>query len=323
MNRESSRADSGSKVLKESINTANRGIVSAVAILKQKYPGQFNASKNEVSRASSRKFFVVSFVIAVIVSSAWLRWGHFNTIADYNFIYNTGLVGGLLMLVALTYSLRKRLTALKNAGKLETWYYLHLGAGITGPLLIVFHSTFAIKSINSLIAIIAMVLIVGSGALGRFLFTRLSFTMHSKLARIDREENQLFESLVKYDSEVIRKHLSRLTTTCLIQPKTVFHIPYAYLLVRAQAAACYVAVGNQITRVLVEVARRGDWDQQTLQATILMEKQYLRQYINTLMDVSLVRSCEQLLSKWRLFHVPVVYLLLLCSLAHVLIVHIY
>lgn len=323
MNHESSRADSGSNVSTERINKANKGIVSAVAILKQKYPGQFNASKNEASRASSRKFFIVLSVIAVIVSSAWIRWGQFNDIADYDFIYNSGLAGGLLMLVALTYSLRKRLPVLKNAGKLETWYYLHLGAGIAGPLLIVFHSTFAIKSVNSLIAIIAMVLIVGSGALGRFLFTRLSFTMHSKLARIDREENQLFESLVKYDSELIRKHLSRLTTTCLIQPKTVFHIPYAYLLVRAQAAACYVAVGDQITRVLIEVARRGDWDQQTLQATIIMEKQHLRKYISTLMDVSLVRSCEQLLSKWRLFHAPLMYLLLVCSLAHVFVVHIY
>ncbi|WP_455200969.1 hypothetical protein, partial [Kaarinaea lacus] len=57
--------------------------------------------------------------------------------------------------------------------------------------------------------------------------------------------------------------------------------------------------------------------------TITSEKQYLKQYINTLMDVSLVRSCEQLLSKWRFFHAPIMYLLLLCSLAHVWAVHAY
>ncbi|MCI0508384.1 MAG: hypothetical protein L0Z73_20110 [Gammaproteobacteria bacterium] len=298
-------------------------IVSAVAILKQKYPGQFNEIKNKASKASSRKFFLASCLIAAIISSAWFKWGAFSYAVDYAFIYNTGLAGGLLMLLALAYSLRKRLGVLKNAGKVESWYYLHLCAGISGPLLIIFHSSFAVKSVNSLIAITAMVLIVCSGALGRFIFTRLSFTMHSTLERISREEAQLFDTLVKYDSELIRKHLSRLTETCLTQPKTVFHIPYAYFLVRAHAAACYAGVGDQITRVLVEVAKRSRWDEQTLRLTVHSEKYYLRQYIKTLMDVSVVRSCEQLLSKWRLFHAPVMYLLLLCALAHVWVVHAY
>ena len=317
MKEEESRSDANSSTDQSS------GIVSAVAILKKKYPGQFNQSKNEASKASSRKFYLVSSIIAVIVTSAWLQWGQFSFIADYAFIYNTGLAGGLLMLLALLYSLRKRLTIFKSAGKVESWYYVHLGAGISGPLLIIFHSTFAIKSVNSLIAIVAMTMIVFSGALGRFLFTRLSFVMHSKLERINREEAELFDTLVKYDSELIRKHLSRLTLTCLTQPKTIFHIPYAYFLVRAQATACYVAVGDQIARVLSEVAKRSRWDEQTLLLTIHNEKHYLRQYINTLMDVSIVRSCEQLLSKWRWFHAPLMYLLLLCSLAHVWVVHAY
>lgn len=317
MKEQQSRSDANSGTDQSS------GIVSAVAILKQKYPGQFNQSKNEASRASSRRFYLVSSVIMVIVASAWLKWGQFSFVADYAFIYNSGLVGGLLMLLALTYSLRKRLAVFRNTGKVESWYYVHLCAGIGGPLLIIFHSSFAIKSVNSLIAIVAMTMIVFSGALGRFLFTRLSFIMHSKLERIDREEAQLFDSLVKYDSEVIRKHLSRLTLTCLTQPKTIFHIPYAYFLVRAQAAACYVAVGDQIAAVLIEVARRSRWDEETLLVTIHNEKHYLRQYIKTLMDVSIVRSCEQLLSKWRLFHAPLMYLLLLCAIAHVLVVHAY
>ena len=303
--------------------TSQSGIVSAVAILKLKYSGQFNHSKNEASKASSRKFFIVSSVIAVILTSAWLRWGQFSFVTDYDFIYNTGLVGGILMLVALTYSLRKRLPTLRNSGKVESWYFVHLTAGIAGPLITILHSSFAIKSVNSLIAIVAMVFIVSSGAIGRFLFTRLSFVMHSKLERIDREESELFDSLVKYDSEVIRRHLSRLTLTCLTQPKTVFHIPYAYFLVRGQAATCYVVIGDQITKVLIEVGRRSKWDEETLYMTILNEKQYLKKYIKTLMDVSLVRSCEQMLSKWRFFHAPLMYLLLLCTLAHVWAVHAY
>jgi len=303
--------------------TSKSGILSAVAILKEKYPGHFNEIKNQASRISSRKFFAVTSVIVFIITTTWLKWNQISFIADYNFIYYSGLAGGILMLVALTYSLRKRLVILRNAGKIESWYYVHLCAGIAGPLIIVFHSTFAVKSINSLIAIVVMITIVCSGALGRFLFTRLSFAMHSKLERINREEEQLFQTLLKYDSELIRKHLSRLTETCLTQPRTIWHIPYAYFLVRGQAAACYVLIGDHITRVLIEVAKRSNWDKHTLQVTVLSEKQYLKQYINTLMDVSRVRSCEQLLSKWRMFHAPLMYLLLLAVLGHVWAVYAY
>ena len=126
-------------------NTGQRGIVSEVAFLRQKYPGQFNQSKNEASKASSRKFFVVSSVIAVILTSIWLRWGQFSFVTDYDFIYNSGLTGGILMLVALTYSLRKRLPIFKNSGRVESWYFVHLCAGIAGPLITILHSSFAIK----------------------------------------------------------------------------------------------------------------------------------------------------------------------------------
>jgi len=304
-------------------NYYENGIVSVAAILKERYPGQLNQTKNEASKASFRKFFTIASIVTAVVSAGWLKWNQISAIADYNFIYYSGLTGGLIMLVALTYSMRKRVGFMKHFGKVETWYYVHIFAGVTGPLIIVFHSTFAIKSVNSLIAIVAMLLIVFSGALGRFLFTRLSFIMHSKLEKINREEEQLFGTLVKYDSELIRRHLSRLNLNCMTQPKTIWHIPYAYFLIRGQAAAAYLLVGDHITKVLIEVARRAGWDQHTLQVTIMSEKQYLKKYLNTLMDVSRVRGIEQILGKWRMFHAPMMYLLLLAVLGHVWAVYAY
>jgi len=299
------------------------GIVSVAAILKERYPGQLNQTKNEASKASFRKFFTVASIVTAVVSAGWFKWNKISAIADYNFIYYSGLAGGIIMLVALTYSLRKRAGFMKHLGKVESWYYVHIFAGVTGPLIIVFHSTFAIKSVNSLIAVVAMLLIVFSGALGRFLFTRLSFIMHSKLEKINREEEQLFNTLVKYDSELIRKHLSRLNMNCMTQPKTIWHIPYAYFLIRSQAAAAYILIGDHITKVLIEVAKRSNWDKHTLQVTIMSEKHYLKLYLNTLMDVSRVRGIEQILSKWRLFHAPMMYLLLLAVLGHVWAVYAY
>ena len=45
------------------------GIVSAVELLKDRYPGQLNQIKNEASKASFRKFFTVASVVTAIVAS--------------------------------------------------------------------------------------------------------------------------------------------------------------------------------------------------------------------------------------------------------------
>lgn len=297
--------------------------VSAVSILKEAYPGQFNQSNNEASIASSRRFFFLTIVICSIVSTGWFTWNHTSWSADYSFIYNTGLAGGILMLVALTYSLRKRWSVLRKAGKIESWYYIHLIGGILGPLIIIFHSSFLIKSFNSLIAVVVMLCIVCSGALGRFFYTRLSFILHSKLEKINRTEERLFNTLAKYDNELISKHLSRLTLTCLTQPRSIFHIPYAYFLVRYQAGTCYIVVGDQMAAILRQVALRSNWTQANYQAALWNEKQCLSLYIKTLMEISLSRSLEQLLNKWRLLHSPLMYILVLCTLGHIYVVHAY
>ena len=298
-------------------------IVSAVNILKEQYPGRFNERKNQESKASSRRFYIVSSVILAVVAAGWFRWNYTGLSKNFEFVYDTGLAGGLLMLLALTYSFRKRFAVLRKAGKIESWYYVHLFGGILGPFIIIFHTSFAIKSVNSLIAIICMLCIVFSGALGRFFYTRLSFLLHGKLERIDKTEVKLFQSLEKYNNDVIHRHLSRLTLTCLTQPKSIFHIPYAYILVRLQAGACYVTVGDQIARILQEVARRSGWSYDNYSAALLSEKRILQKYIRVLIEISVSRSFEQMLNKWRLLHAPMMYLLLICTLGHIYVVHAY
>ena len=58
-----------------------------------------------------------------------------------------GVVGGMLMLVPFLYMLRKRFVRWTWAGSMKTWLEVHLFCGILGPVLITFHTSFKFNGI--------------------------------------------------------------------------------------------------------------------------------------------------------------------------------
>ena len=62
--------------------------------------------------------------------------------------------------------------ALRNFGKVPTWFRSHMVLGIVGPALIIFHSNFHAHSLNASVALFFMLTIVASGIIGRYLFAK-------------------------------------------------------------------------------------------------------------------------------------------------------
>ena len=58
-----------------------------------------------------------------------------------------GVAGAGMMFLMLGYSLRKRLTPLRRAGRLSTRLDLHIYLGVCGPLLAVLHSSFKVQGL--------------------------------------------------------------------------------------------------------------------------------------------------------------------------------
>ena len=68
--------------------------------------------------------------------------------------YWLGIVGASLMAVLLLYPLRKKLRFMGYFGATRHWFRLHMVFGVLGPVLILFHSNFALGSLNSNVALI-------------------------------------------------------------------------------------------------------------------------------------------------------------------------
>jgi hypothetical protein len=86
-----------------------------------------------------------------------------------------GIAGATMMTLMLLYSVRKRVSALRDLGPLARWLDIHIFLGIIGPLLIVLHSSFKVQGLVSL-SFWSMVAVATSGLLGRYLYLQIPRT---------------------------------------------------------------------------------------------------------------------------------------------------
>ncbi len=98
--------------------------------------------------------------------------------------YWLGIIGGSMMLLLLIYSARKRAPWLRWLGGIPAWFEIHMALGVVGPVLVLFHANFRLGATNSNVALISMLLVAGSGVIGRYIYTRLH-------ARMDGHEDTL------------------------------------------------------------------------------------------------------------------------------------
>ena len=56
---------------------------------------------------------------------------------------------------------------------MKHWFAVHMVLGIGGPVLVLAHSTFHMRSTNAAVALICMLVVAGSGIIGRFLYVKV------------------------------------------------------------------------------------------------------------------------------------------------------
>ena len=105
-------------------------------------------------------------VVAGLIVLGRLLWNDRYYTSEEGLGYILGLTGGIMMLVACLYALLKRLRPVRAAGVMRHLLRIHIFFGIVGPVLVLFHSTFRIGSLNGGIALVSMLLVFSSGVVG-------------------------------------------------------------------------------------------------------------------------------------------------------------
>ena len=259
------------------------------------------------------------------------KWVHDRQIytAGSDFGYYLGLLGGLLMLSLLLYPLRKRQVLFgERCGRMQHWFRFHVCAGICGPLLVLFHSTFRTGSLNAAAALYAMLLVVLSGIIGRFIYRHVSAGLHDRhlqLSELTQELDATAQEMgaIYVECPACEGQLEAFRTHALARE--------ASLTARAWKFASLRFQGRRLARRLCAETRRVLEQRQAesgmaLSATALglqLAQFRIERHIGLVIAASQLASWERLFSLWHVVHVPFLYLLIFSGIVHVIAVHMY
>ncbi|HEU0295031.1 MAG TPA: hypothetical protein VFR47_19975 [Anaerolineales bacterium] len=92
------------------------------------------------------------------------------------FGHGLGILGFILMLMTETlYSLRKRSRSVRW-GKMSSWLQFHIFTGLVGPYMVLLHTSWKFNGLASASTLLTVIIVV-SGFIGRYIFTRIPRTL--------------------------------------------------------------------------------------------------------------------------------------------------
>lgn len=100
-----------------------------------------------------------------------------------------GVAGSAMILLLLTYSLRKRQKGWGRLGDLRIWLRYHIFLGIAGPVLITLHTSFKVSGLVA-VSFWSMVAVALSGVFGRYLYQQLPRNMLGSDLSLEESEAQ-------------------------------------------------------------------------------------------------------------------------------------
>ncbi len=241
--------------------------------------------------------------------------------------YALGIIGGSGMLLLLLYPARKRFRWLKVIGTVKLWFQAHMVLGIIGPLFVLYHSNFSLGATNSNAALFAMLIVSGSGIIGRYFYTRIHFGLYGRKA--SRAEMQVQAEELKSKvagSRFIPDLLTRLDAAearMLKQKRGVLRLFTRPVYVTGVMLLQRWALTRIATNELRAAAATNPVLARQNTQFALAVKQYIRRRLQATRQVAEFESYEKLFSLWHMLHLPLFFLLLVAGIVHVISVHVY
>ncbi len=241
-------------------------------------------------------------LVALTAGYGWTRIESWQLSARQN--YWLGVVGASLMLLLFLYPLRKHVRWLDRLGAMKFWFRSHMWLGLAGPFLILLHSRFQTGSLNAAVAFYSMVIVAGSGVVGRFIYTRIhhglfgqSMQLREWHERIDADIASLGESLPRLIADL--KRWEQLALAADTPFTTLMALP-----LRLRRAERTLRKSSTSSR------------QPALLETLSLCFSHLRAGAR-------FRLYERMFRWWHILHVPLVFTLVISAILHIISVHMY
>jgi hypothetical protein len=272
-------------------------------------------------------------IVWTLLVGALLTWGYQAHLERYiapnrGIGYALGIAGGSMMLLLLIYSARKRAPWLRWMGGVPAWFEIHMVLGVIGPILVLFHANFKLGATNSNVALFSMLLVAGSGVIGRYIYTRL----HARLDGHEDTLEQLKAVAVRLRAQTtsisflpgLLDDIDRVERRLILPPANVI-ARFIHLL----SGAPRLALARwQIHRAIKQaVAKAARTDSQIIarhaQRIAAVARNYADRRLEAGRRMAEYRLYARLFSFWHVLHIPLFFMLLIAGTVHVIAISIY
>jgi len=266
---------------------------------------------------------IFGITIVMIAAALYVRQEDAPYTSSSGIGYALGVTGGSLMLIMLMYSVRKRIGFMRWLGSLKYWFIFHMTCGIVGPILILFHSRFHVESINALVALSSMLLVAGSGIVGRFIYRRIHHGLYGRRATLEELQNTMKQELAALEPLLdsmpeVKQEVIHFVSLVSKKPAGLWQRTFHFMTLgtrryftelrirRSLAAAIKNTAGNAASATTIKALLK------TIHATMKATQTTVQ-----------FATYERLFSLWHAVHVPFLILLVLTGIVHVVAVHVY
>lgn len=242
--------------------------------------------------------------------------------------YWLGIVGGSMMLVLLLYPLRKRIRAFRFLGGTKEWFRMHMILGVLGPVLVLYHSNFQLGSFNSRVALYCMLLVAGSGVIGRHIYTHIHNGLYGGKTTLKDMRTDLATSLkdnkgialLLPDLAKKLENLSMKIQGDVITGRLSSWDSIRWSFERYMVWASLVWAANRELKLRAAVSPGIERDFAKLKRASHI---FIRNFVRLTGRVAQFTLYERMFSLWHVLHMPLFFMMIISALIHVLAVHMY
>lgn len=286
---------------------------------------------DELHAAPSRSIITVVFYV-LLAAAVFMGW----KVRDVGLLtpksglgYCLGIVGGVMMFLLILYPLRKKKKISLKLGTNKLWFQIHILMGILGPAMVLFHANFHLGSLNSRVVLASTILVMFSGFVGLYIYTRIHYGLYGRRKTIEELLEELKvdrNSLIRAMRDYAPKQQQRLLdfhTRVSIPPIGFLESARRLLVITIQIRCTQFWLQRRLRRTLKAAARRESWSKREKRRIGMIAKGHIAIYLTSIIKIARFSFFERLFSLWSLFHYPLYILLIITGVIHVVAVHMF
>jgi hypothetical protein len=285
---------------------------------------------NQSSSMSSRRLHVPVFFLLVlmVVLIGWQYNRYLYLTPEQGLGYALGVTGASMMVMLLLYPLRKHARWASGLGPVRYWFRSHMLMGVLGPVCILFHCNYQLGSTNGNIALFSMLLVAGSGLIGRYFYTKIHYGLYGRKADLVNLGSDAVRARSELDSvfDVVpgmKARLLHLEERAMLNQCGFLSCLANVLVTNIRTRWCGFVSVIELRQYFNSASRRENLTRAQRRYYFKKTRHYLSVYLQSVRKVAGFSLFDQLFSMWHIFHLPIFVMLLITGIVHVYAVHMY